>query len=483
VLEIGAGCGSITRFLGECCAHVCALESSYKRISILRDRCRDLTNVVPICCNFTEIEFHSPFDLIVIVGALEYAGMFFPDQPNPWSHFLELASQLLQPNGLMILAIENQFGLKYFAGSPEDHTGRPYEGIEGYSPSSPVRTFGRRHLTSLLQNLGFASCVYLPLPDYKLPRVILNSEFSQAKLNLSQWYDAFRPDSTFATTLTLMQLENNGLLCEAANSFLVLASKDPSAVSSPGWAAAAYSLHRKPCFQTSTHLRHTDGHFLVEKVPLFQSTVQEDPAPRVTQSVGIAAYVRGEKLSIFMLRALRYQSARTERHAADLMKEWLAFLRSNATNSDESLNATLPGNFIDCTPFNLMRNETGLHYVDQEWSLASEVTLEWVLFRGLYWFYLTYCDLFPFSLASACSNSFIKSQFSILGYTITQSRFRDLVRKEIDFQRLILPSQHATQSELENIRSNLQPLTSPRIAMRTLRAYTVHKLSQHLRKR
>jgi hypothetical protein len=45
VLELGAGCGAITRYLGENCLSVDAIEGSYTRSSIARERCSDLHNV------------------------------------------------------------------------------------------------------------------------------------------------------------------------------------------------------------------------------------------------------------------------------------------------------------------------------------------------------------------------------------------------------------------------------------------------------
>ena len=45
VLEIGAGCGAITRYLGEIGANVVALEGSLRRAAIARSRTRDLDNV------------------------------------------------------------------------------------------------------------------------------------------------------------------------------------------------------------------------------------------------------------------------------------------------------------------------------------------------------------------------------------------------------------------------------------------------------
>ena len=45
VLELGCGCGAITRFLGEIGANVVAVEGSLARARVAAERCRELTNV------------------------------------------------------------------------------------------------------------------------------------------------------------------------------------------------------------------------------------------------------------------------------------------------------------------------------------------------------------------------------------------------------------------------------------------------------
>src|ERR1039457_7395583 len=45
VLELGCGCGAITRYLGEMGANVVAVEGSLSRARVAADRCRDLANV------------------------------------------------------------------------------------------------------------------------------------------------------------------------------------------------------------------------------------------------------------------------------------------------------------------------------------------------------------------------------------------------------------------------------------------------------
>lgn len=78
--------------------------------------------------------------------------------------------KLLKPNGKLIIAIENKFGLKYWAGAREDHTGRLFDSLENYNNVNFVRTFSDFELKSMLNNSGFELIeFYYPFPDYKFP--------------------------------------------------------------------------------------------------------------------------------------------------------------------------------------------------------------------------------------------------------------------------------------------------------------------------
>lgn len=58
---------------------------------------------------------------------MEYQGSY-TNSENPYKDFLKKIKQLLKPNGKLLIAIENQYGLKYWCGAREDHTGIPFEG-------------------------------------------------------------------------------------------------------------------------------------------------------------------------------------------------------------------------------------------------------------------------------------------------------------------------------------------------------------------
>ncbi|AIQ14752.1 class I SAM-dependent methyltransferase [Paenibacillus durus] len=177
ILEIGAGCGGVTGVLCEKAKQVTAVELSKRRAEINAYRNFNRENLEIIVGNFEDMEFGEKFDYITLIGVLEYAGKF-TKSPEPYKKFLENIKKFLKPDGELIIAIENKFGLKYWTGKKEDHTGISYEGIEGYLNDKGVRTFSKCEIRKLLSEVGFKEIeFYYPMPDYKLPTQIFSDSY------------------------------------------------------------------------------------------------------------------------------------------------------------------------------------------------------------------------------------------------------------------------------------------------------------------
>jgi len=177
ILEIGAGCGALTGLFCEKVEKVTAVELSKKRADIIANRHIDKTNLEIVVGNFNDISFKEKFDYITLIGVLEYAGKY-TDSKNPFVDFLSKIKVLLKPKGTLIIAIENKFGLKYWAGAREDHTGKLFDSIENYLDDGDVRTFGKDELTKILDGVGFNNLeYYYPMPDYKIPVKIFSDEY------------------------------------------------------------------------------------------------------------------------------------------------------------------------------------------------------------------------------------------------------------------------------------------------------------------
>lgn len=172
VLEIGSGMGAITGALARRAGRVECIELSKRRSLVNAYRHRDYDNIHITVGNFQDIVIEKKYDVITLIGVLEYAYHYI-NSKSPYEDFVDKMAKCLKPNGKLYVAIENKLGLKYFAGYHEDHLGYPFVGLEGYNKQDKVRTFTRSELQNLLKNNGFSNVqFYYPFPDYKLPSVI-----------------------------------------------------------------------------------------------------------------------------------------------------------------------------------------------------------------------------------------------------------------------------------------------------------------------
>ncbi|MCR4806964.1 MAG: class I SAM-dependent methyltransferase [Lachnospiraceae bacterium] len=255
VLEIGSGCGAITGCLSSLAGHVTCIELSKKRSTINAVRHRMLDNIDIIVGNFEDVEgdLTEKYDYITLIGVLEYAESYI-NSPDPYRDFLKRVSGHLKDDGKLVIAIENQLGLKYFAGCREDHTGVFYEGIEGYVSDKGVRTFSRKGLTDLLFESGFESTVYYPYPDYKLPHTIYSDRWLPGPGDLDTNIRNFDSDRllTFDETRVFDTLIKEGKFPDFSNSFLVLARQKGQEESDDMPIYAKYASQRRMDLRTVT---------------------------------------------------------------------------------------------------------------------------------------------------------------------------------------------------------------------------------------
>lgn len=228
ILEIGAGCGAVTGALIRHEAEVYSVDLSLRRSMINYERHKDAPNLHIMVGNLNDIPFDQPFDYVLLIGVLEYAGRFTEGE-QPYRAFLENIRKYLKPEGKLLIGIENRLGLKYFAGAGEDHLGKPFEGLRGYQPKDGVRTFSKSELTELLKQSGLGYVqFYYPYPDYKLPTEI----FTDKTLKTNgygkpyKFFDMDR-DILFPEEEIAAVLGREGTVSSLANSFLVVASTIP----------------------------------------------------------------------------------------------------------------------------------------------------------------------------------------------------------------------------------------------------------------
>lgn len=395
VLEIGAGCGAITRYLGEAGACVLALEGSPRRAAIARSRTRELENVTVLSEKFDQFKCEHQFDVITLIGVLEYANLFTAAE-NPTLSMLERVRKLLKPDGRLIIAIENQLGLKYFAGAAEDHLGRPMIGIEGRYRDDQPQTFGRKILTDLLEQAGFLSAEFLaPFPDYKLPvSIVTESGFATPQFDAaalarqSVLRDPQLPaDANFSLELAFPQLINNGLGMDISNSFLITASPSPQDRLADNALAFHYSVDRIPAYCKETRfVRTADATLQV----LYHRLGKSDDIAPVPSEVRFSVpaqddYVVGEIFTLPFVEIVIQENwtypqiANYLRRYLNILAEVGAFLPESAI----SVHTKVSGRFFDVIPQNIIISDEKPILIDKEWQLDFPIEIGHLLFRSL----------------------------------------------------------------------------------------------------
>lgn len=182
VLEVGSGCGAITGALARKAGSVTCIELSKRRSMINAYRHKDCDNVTIQVGNFQDIEknLDTDYDFIFLIGVFEYAQGYIGTD-RPYERFMEILRKHLKGNGKegrLIIAIENKFGLKYWAGCREDHQGLFFSGLEDYPQDTGVRTFTREGLKKICEaNRCEEYSFYYPYPDYKFMTSIYSDEY------------------------------------------------------------------------------------------------------------------------------------------------------------------------------------------------------------------------------------------------------------------------------------------------------------------
>ncbi len=226
VLEIGAGCGSLTGYLCERVSHVTAVDKSLIRSEINLKRHANIENLEIVVDDFATMTLTEKYDYVVVIGVLEYAAWTFPGE-DPADAFLRKAASFLKEDGRLLVAIENRLGHKYLSGAREDHTGHFFSGINNYTGES-VRTFSRSELTAKIEGAGLhVSRFFYPYPDYKFPEEIFTDASVNERYPISTDY---RLDTAHVSIFSVKDfyqgLMGDGLAGNFANSFLVEITKD-----------------------------------------------------------------------------------------------------------------------------------------------------------------------------------------------------------------------------------------------------------------
>lgn len=423
VLEVGAGCGALTGLLCSRLNKVTALEYSYRRALVTAQRHSKHSNLEVIVGGLQDFESEEQFDYITVIGVLEYAAGFYGGK-KPYRSFLAKLRKMLKADGTLILAIENKIGLKYITGAPEDHTGLVFESIYNYASSDKIRTFCKKELTNLLHSAGFFNLKWsYPLPDYKLPQIILSDEIPPENESDNVWSlfpckTSNKPRKEILSEERLGKaIAEAGLFGEFANSFLVIGK---TKTLSEGLCCLRFDSaksFRRPEFRTEIMIcRENKEKFVIkssatEIAKPFIKLIAKREQANVDYLRGhfevLCGTLKGHRLryeylpyqSLEHIIASQLREGNCDKADATLRlyvdklcslrsvhtypSEFLAKIAQEAFDNDGVKMNCLTRGLLDLTPDNILIDRDRWIVLDNEWSFDFPVPVDFVLFRAI----------------------------------------------------------------------------------------------------
>ena len=196
VLEVGNKSEELTKFLIDKC-------SSIQKIS----KIEELENI------------DAKFDIIILIGINENEKINLKNLVRRLEAFLEM-------DGRILLAVDNKFGLRFWAGNPENILEKKFTSLLGYNNEyEKIETYTKRYIETQLNEIGYKTRFYYPLPDYRRPNVI----FSDDALPEYNSIDKYNPYYTEKSDILFNEIDvfreilktDKDMFTFFANSFLV----------------------------------------------------------------------------------------------------------------------------------------------------------------------------------------------------------------------------------------------------------------------
>lgn len=409
ILEIGAGMGSITGMLCDKAELVTALEMSEARADVIRARYRERKNLEIISADINNWKATKKYDYVVFIGVLEYAAVF-SDSINPYEEFLKNIKACLKEDGIVLFAIENKSGLKYWLGAAEDHLQVPFAGIAGYKSPKTARTFSKKELEDILNRVGFVNHrFYGVLPDYKFPELVFSENYTPDYMNLRKVSFTYAQNSMLVANEKDLYKDiiDNNVFFYFANSYLVEASTQKLPKEQVIHVSAKGEVHKK--YRVSTII---DNMNTVYKVPMHPAA-----EVHINDILENTEYLQRRGIKILPIKKIgrnlyseMYNGQGAQSYFAQALVEndrqrifWLIdLLKRNYEKSSDvveyNINNIIEKNhlvdkkinygkilnkaFIDMTLYNAFVEDNELVFYDQEWCF-SDVPLNFCMYYSI----------------------------------------------------------------------------------------------------
>ena len=334
------------------------------------------------------------WDYIVVSDAFARVPALFEGKA-PYQKFFEKIKKHLRPNGHLILAVDNRYGLTYFAGSKERLTGKYFEGLEGYGTSEGVYTFSKEAILSMTKESGFIFAkIYYPYPNYRYMTALYTDAHLPSPGELSKNLCNYEEERAvlFDEAAVFDGLIKEGKFQEFSNSYLFDLTleeqqKDEELL------FLKYSVERDENYRIRTEIvRKNDGTKIVRKVPYTESAKAHVEKMEHWEKVLSEQYKAAdvavnrctltEKGAEFeFLKGITLEAVLDGYLAKEDITGFVEEIKSYAVKLEQMVNQG--ANNIDLIFSNIILIDGKWNIIDYEWTFDVEVPIKFILHRAI----------------------------------------------------------------------------------------------------
>ena len=410
------------------------------------------------------------WDYLVVSDAFARVPAIFEGRA-PYHTFFEKIKKHLKPKGHLILAVDNRYGLTYFAGSKERLTGKYFEGLEGYGHSEGVCTFSKEGVLARVKEAGFASAkTYYPYPNYRYMTALYTDAHLPSPGELGKNLCNYEEERAvlFDEAAVFDGLIREGKFQEFSNSYLFDLTMEEQEREEE-LLFLKYSVERDEKYRIRTEIvRKADGTKIVRKVPYtdaarahvekikhWETVLNEQYNP-----VGVAVNkcTLTEKGAEFeFLKGVTLEDVLDEYLDKDDLTGFIEEIRNYKNKLEQLINQG--ANNIDLIFPNIILIDGKWHVIDYEWTFEAEVPLKFILHRAIILYFeqrkhlsLRCEDVYRMlGITEAEAEQFLEMehqlQLHLLGNTKTMAALQhEYAGKVIDMKELLY---RAHQSEMK----------------------------------
>lgn len=403
-LEIGSGCGTITRWLGERFRTVDALEEYVNRAEITRFRTKNMDNVNVYCGNPFNTIFNRKYDFIILGGSFDHLSL--KDEGTGTSgqactQFLTRICAALKDDGIILIVVEDDI-CKFHSSERLDESFGKEDKLPGVNTGLPTSVFNRNELISMLTRAGFSNFqVFYVFPDFKFTETVIPENPEVLSLNPQNWIK--RPDEKYQgdqynahpESGSRKSFTDSELFWQSSHSYILLASQSKTTNLTVPWLIKSIrnNEHIRPEFYHEITLvgdipaQHGMKEYFVRRRRLPYSR-KTDPSDLFEFRLLDNIYIIGDLLFDEVKRALSRKNPDVD--LTRILKEFHDRLLAGYSTGvfDSKGFPLITGEAIDYTFWNIVvDSRRTFHFIDRKWVCKKPIPVDYILFRNL--FYLT----------------------------------------------------------------------------------------------